>query len=116
MYLKNEVIIDGKVQKDVKYFSDVINFNLSIITGKYLTPDNVTKKRYTFIKTIYKGEINDKIKDIIKTGNFIRVQGKLDSEQYQSQTGKIVYNKILVIDNVTLLNYDPQFGILTEVM
>ena len=42
--------------------------------------------------------------------------GKLDSEQYQSKTGKIVYNKILVAEKINQLKYDPEFGIFTEVM
>ena len=116
MYLKNEIILDGKVQKDVKYFDELINFNISSITGEYLTPENTTKNRYTFIKTIYNGDVTDKVKNIIKTGNFVRLYGKLDSEQYKSQTGKIVYNKVLVVNKVTQLLYEPEFGIFTEVI
>ena len=117
MYQKNEIILDGKVQKDVKYFDKVINFNISSITGQYTTPENLIKNRYTFIKAIYSSEdvIEDEVKDIIKTGNYIRVYGRLDCEQYKSQTGKVVYNKVIMIDKVVLLKYDPVFGILIEV-
>ena len=116
MYLKNEFILDGKIQKDVKVFNDIINFNISSITGEYITLENRKKNRYTFIRVIYDGQIDDKIKKIISEGNFIRVYGKLDSEQYESKSGKIVYNKILKASKVTLLNYDPEFGIFTEVI
>lgn len=116
MYLKNEIVLDGKVQKDVNYFDEMINFNISAITGTYLTPTNYKKNRYTFIRVIYEGDITDEIKEIIKSGNFVRICGKLDSEQYKSKTGKIVYNKILVVNKVTKLEYDPNLGILIEVI
>lgn len=103
MKLKNEIILDGKVQKDVKIFDEVINFNISAITGEYKNLENNKKNRYTFIRVIYVGEITDEVKSIIKTGNYIRIFGKLDSEQYKSQTGKIVYNKILCVDKVEKL-------------
>ena len=116
MYLQNQIVLDGKVQKDVKIFDDIVNFNLSSITGKYISPNNEEKSRYTFIRVIYDGEVTDKIKQILQPGNFIRMYGKLDSEQYQSKTGKIVYNKILVAEKINQLKYDPEFGIFTEVM
>lgn len=103
MDLKNEIILDGKVQKDVKVFDEVINFNISAITGEYKTLENTKKNRYTFIRVVYVGDINDEVKNTIKTGNFIRIYGKLDSEQYKSQSGKIVYNKILCINKVERL-------------
>ena len=40
MKLKNEIILDGKVQKDVKIFDEVINFNISAITGEYKNLEN----------------------------------------------------------------------------
>lgn len=104
MKLKNEIILDGKVQKDVKVFDEVINFNISAITGEYNNLENTKKNRYTFIRVIYVGEINDEVKSIIQTGNYIRIYGKLDSEQYKSQTGKIVYNKILCVNKVEKLD------------
>ena len=103
MKLKNEIVLDGKVQKDVKIFDEVINFNISAITGEYTNLENNKKNRYTFIRVVYDGEINDEVKSIIKTGNYIRIYGKLDSEQYKSQTGKIVYNKILCVNKVEKL-------------
>ena len=105
MKLKNEIILDGKVQKDVKVFDEVINFNISAITGEYTNLENIKKNRYTFIRVIYMGEITNEVKEIIKTGNYIRIYGKLDSEQYKSQTGKIVYNKILCVNKVEKLDF-----------
>ena len=103
MKLKNEIILDGKVQKDVKIFDEVINFNISAITGEYKNLENNKKNRYTFIRVIYVGEITDEVKSIIKTGNYIRIFFFFYSEQYKSQTGKIVYNKILCVDKVEKL-------------
>lgn len=116
MYLRNEIVLDGKVQKDVKIFDKLVNFNISAITGRYITPQNLERNRYTFIRVVYEGEVTEEVKDSIKEGNFVRIYGKLDSEQYKSQTGKFVYNKILVVNKVTKLDYDRQQGIFVEVV
>lgn len=116
MYLRNEIVLDGKVQKDVKYFDELINFNISAITGTYLTLDNYKKNRYTFIKVVYDGEITEKINEIIQPGNFVRICGKLDSERYLSKSGKPVYNKVLVVNKISKLEYDSNLGILIEVV
>lgn len=116
MFIKNEIVLDGKVQKNVKVFDEIINFNLSANTGIYIDSNNEQKNRYTFIRVLYVGEINDKVKNIIKQGNFIRVYGKLDSEQYKSQSGKIVYNKILCVNKITKLEYDQDLDMFIEVV
>ena len=116
MFLRNEVVLDGKVQKDVKVFDKIINFNISAITGEYTSPQNIKKNRYTFIRAVYEGDVTEEIKKIIVEGNFVRVYGRLDSEQYNSKAGKKVYNKILVINKATKLEYDRQTGIFMEVV
>ena len=102
--MKNEFILDGKIQKDVKYFDDVIVFNLSIITGKTKTLRNKDRDKFTFIKVLYLGNIDENIKNIIQEGNQVRVYGKLDSEQYVVNSGKTVYNKILSSNQVEILD------------
>ena len=101
--LKNEFILDGKVQKDVKVFDTMISFNVASITGKVQTIENRYRNRFTFIRVLYVNNIDDKIKEIISEGNYIRIYGKLDSEQYIDKNGKTVYNKILNANRVVLL-------------
>lgn len=98
--MRNEFILDGKIQKDVKYFDEVIVFNLSVITGKTKTLKNKDRDKFTFIKVLYLGEIDDEIRNLLQEGNLIRVYGKLDSEQYVVNSGKTVYNKILSSNKV----------------
>lgn len=105
--LKNEFILDGRVQKDVKVFDKLINFNISSITGQTTTPDNKKRNRYTFIRVLYIGDISDELRDTITENSFIRIYGKLDSEQYIDRNGKTVYNKILHAYKISKLSYDP---------
>ena len=93
--MKNEFTLDGKIQKDVKDLDSVIVFNLSVVTGKTKTLKNKDRDKFTFIKVLYLGEINDEVRNLLQEGNFVRVYGKLDSEQYVVNSGKVVYNKIL---------------------
>lgn len=102
--LKNEFILDGKIQKDVKYFDDIIVFNLSVVTGKTKTLKNKDRDKFTFIKILYLGEITDETTALIQEGNMVRVYGKLDSEQYVVNSGKTVYNKILSAHRVESLD------------
>lgn len=102
--MENKVIVDGKIQKDVKVFSNSIIFNLSIITGTYKTFNDNLKNRYTFIKCMYKGEVTPEIEKLLSEDSYIHLDGKLDSEHYKSKTGKIVYNKIIVAEKVTPLS------------
>lgn len=115
MEYKNQIILDGKIQKDVKYFSDIINFNISSVTGVYQIPEGGKRNRYTFIRSIYEGPIDNKIRTIICQGNYVRVYGSIDSEQYKSQTGKIVYNKILRINKIKLLKYNEYLDEFEEI-
>ena len=101
--MKNEFILDGKVQKDVKTFDAMISFNVAAITGKTQTIENKYKNRFTFIRVLYLGEVTDEIRSIISEGNYVRIFGKLDSEQYIDKNGKTVYNKILNANKVEKL-------------
>ncbi len=93
--LKNEIIFDGRVQKDVKILEELASFTVSAVTGKTQTADNRYRNRLTFIRVLYVGEINDHIRNILQQDNMVRIYGKLDSEQYIDRNGKTVYNKIL---------------------
>lgn len=103
MKIKNEFILDGKVQRDVKYFDDHIAFNISSITGKCLTEEGKERPKYTFIRVLYFGELNDDVIKTITEGNLIRLYGRIDSEQYKDKKGKTVYNKILYAEHISKL-------------
>ena len=116
MTYKNELIIDGKIQKDVKLFEEISNFNISAITGTFLLPDNTVRNRYTFIRVIYEGDLDEHTINVLQPGNLVRLYGKIDSEQYLAKSGKTVYNKVLKVYKVNLLEYDPEIGDMKEVI
>ena len=112
--LKNEFILDGKIQRDIKLFDSLANFNISATTGQTITLENRKKNRYTFIRVIYTGKISDGLKRILCENSFIRIYGKLDSEQYIDRNGKTVYNKILHATKICKLVSDQE-GNITEI-
>ena len=111
----NSVIVDAKIQPDVKVFDEIANFNVSILSGYFTMPTGYQKNRYTFIRVVYTGIINDKVKMLIQPGNFIRLYGKLDSEHYRSKSDKTVYNKVLVIDKIKAIKFNKETGEYEEV-
>lgn len=102
----NQIIIDGCVQKNVNLLSEISSFNLSAITGEFTLLDNKKKNRFTYIRVIYPKEITEYIESIIQPNNMVRVYGKLDSEQYETENGKTVYNKILCADKVVKIRFN----------
>ena len=111
----NQIILDCKVQKDVRLFDEVANFNVSSITGQYTLIDNTKKNRFTYIRVIYPHEVDDNIMDILQPESMIRIYGKLDSEQYKTSSNKIVYNKILVAEKIIKIKYDKDIEDYVEV-
>lgn len=102
----NQIIIDGCVQKNVNLLSEVASFNLSAITGKFTLVDNSKKNRFTYIRVIFPQEITEYIESIIQPNNMVRVYGKLDSEQYETESGKTVYNKIICAEKLVKIRYN----------
>lgn len=111
----NYIMVDAKVQPDTKVFDEIANFNVSILSGYFVMPNGYHKNRYTFIRVIYTGVIDDTAKNLIQPGNFIRLYGKLDSEHYCSKSGKTVYNKVLVIDKIVPIKFNKDLGDYEEV-
>lgn len=112
----NQIIIDGCVQKDTKLFDEIATFNISAITGKFKLMDNTTKNRFTYIRVIYPGEINEYLESILEPGSMIRITGKLDSEQYNTQSNKTVYNKIICAEKIVKIHFDKEIGEYVEVV
>lgn len=102
----NKVIIDGCVQDNVRLFEEVANFNIRSMTGSYICMQGPDKKRFTCVRVIYPHKIDDYDEDTIQTGCMVRIYGKLDSEQYTTKEGKIVYNKIICAEDVVKIKYD----------
>ena len=46
----------------------------------------------------------------------VRIYGKLDSEQYTTKDGKIVYNKIICADKVVKIKFDRESQEYVEVV
>jgi hypothetical protein len=111
----NEIILDCCVQKEVKLFEEIANFNVSAITGKYKLVDGSYKNRFTYIRVIYSGEINEQVSEIIQPDAMIRIYGKLDSEQYTTINNKRVYNKVIIADKVVRIKYNIDTGKYEEV-
>lgn len=112
----NEIIIDGCVQKDIKLFDEIANFNISAITGKYTCVDNTEKNRFTYIRVIHPQPIDDYIENILQPGSMIRIYGKLDSEQYVTSNNKLVYNKIICANKIVRIKYDKDIEDYVEVI
>ena len=112
----NEIIIDGCVQKDIKLFDEIANFNISAITGKYTCVDNIKKNRFTYIRIIYPKPIDDYIENILQPQSMIRIYGKLDSEQYVTTSNKVVYNKIICAERIVRIRYDKDIEDYVEVI
>lgn len=113
--MKNEFILDGKIQKDIKRFSNTISFNISSITGKFLLSDNTYRNRYTYIRVIYTGDVSEELDNAIQSNNLVRIYGRLDSEQYIAKSQKTVYNKVLRANKIKLLQFNEETKMLEEV-
>ena len=112
----NTVILDGTVQKDVKLFEEIANFNVSALTGTYRCLDNTTKNRFTYIRVLFPTEIDERLEEIIQPGCMIRIYGKLDSEPYLTSSNKVVYNKILCAEKIVRIRYNHEIGEYVEVL
>lgn len=111
----NSVIVDVKIQPDVKLFEDSINFTGSVLSGKFTMPDASVKNRYTFIRTIYCSPVDEELKELVKPGNYIRVYAQLDSEIYKAKSGKTVYNKVLRAERISKIQYNRELNDFEEV-
>jgi hypothetical protein len=113
----NKIIIDGCVQDNVKLLDEVANFNIRAITGIYHCMANAPdKKRFTCVRVVYPNVINEYDEETIQTGCMVRIYGKLDSEQYTTKDGKIVYNKIICADKVVKIKFDRESQEYVEVV
>lgn len=112
----NRIVLDCCVQKDVKLFEQIANFNVSAITGKYECIDGTNKNRFTYIRVIYPFEVDDILESILQTGAMIRVYGKIDSEQYQTSSNKQVYNKIICAERIVKIKFCEDIQDYVEVM
>lgn len=112
----NEVKLDCCVQKDVKLFDEIANFNVSAITGTYTCMDNTTKNRFTYIRVIYPHEVDEGVEEILQPGSMVRIYGKLDSEQYITSSNKQVYNKIICAEKIVRIRFDSDIQEYVEVI
>ena len=112
----NKIIIDGRVQKDVKLFDEIANFNISSITGTYTCIDNSVKNRFTYIRVIYPREVDESLIDILQPDVMVRIYGKLDSEQYVTSSNKVVYNKVICAEKIVKIRFDKDIQEYVEVL
>lgn len=111
----NKIIIDGCIQKDAKLYEEIANFNISAITGEYTCVNGTKKNRFTYIRVVYPKPIDEYMESILQPGIMIRIYGKLDSEQYKTASDKIVYNKIIVAEEIVRIKYDKDLQDYVEV-
>lgn len=112
----NKIVLDCCVQKDVKLFDEIANFNVSAITGQYKCIDNTIKNRFTYIRVIYPHVVDDRITEILQSGSMIRIYGKIDSEQYVTSSNKLVYNKIICADKIVRIRFNQDIQEYVEVI
>ena len=111
----NKLVSDGCVQKDAKLFDDIANFNISAITGEFTCLDNTKKNRFTYIRVIYPKPVDEYMENILQPNSMIRIYGKLDSEQYITNSNKIVYNKVICADKIVRIRFDKNIEDYVEV-
>lgn len=111
----NKIVLDCKVQKDVRLFDEVANFNVSSITGQYILKDNTKRNRFTYIRVIYPHEITDQMREILQPDTMIRIYGKIDSEQYPTSSNKVVYNKIICANKIVRIRWNSDVQEYVEV-
>lgn len=116
MISKNQIIIDGCVQKETKLFDEIASFNISVHTGFYACVNNTEKKRYTYLRVIYPNEIDEYMEDIIQPNSMVRIYGKIDSEIYITDRGKYVYNKVICADKIVRIRFDKDLQEYVEVI
>lgn len=112
---KNEFILDGRVQCEPTLGENGwVTFNISIRTGENLlalsSGEVITRPAYTYIRVLSDLPIEE-----VKLGNYYRFKGKLGSEKYITSSGKAVYNKVLVVEAATLLEYSKEEKCFVEV-
>lgn len=112
----NKVVLDCCIQKDVKLFDEVANFNVSAITGQYKCIDNTMKNRFTYIRVIYPHQVDERITEILQPNSMIRIYGKIDSEQYVTTSNKVVYNKIICADKIVRIRFNQDIQEYVEVI
>lgn len=112
--MRNEIVIDARIQKEIHIFSELATFNAAIRTGTFALIDGSEKNRHTYIKVIYAGEIDDTLKNTLVDFNLVRIYGKIDSEQYKAKSGKTVFNKIIRADRIIPLKYNRSTGTYEE--
>lgn len=112
----NQIIIDGCVQKNTNLMSDIASFNISAKTGVFKLVNNNDKNRFTYIRVIYPYEITSDIQELLIAGNMVRIYGKLDSEQYETDKGKIVYNKIICAEKIVKIRFNKEIDQYEEVI
>ena len=105
MQVKNEIIIEGKILKNLKIEETSSYFYCSVLSGKHQLEDGATINKYTIIKVVYPEADGEKY---IRENSFIQVIGKLDSEQFKSQSGKTVFNKIVLANKLVPLFYNRE--------
>ena len=111
----NQIIIDGRVQRNTNLFGEIASFNIASITGNFTDIYGNQKKRRTLIRVVYPKNITPADEEIIQEGNMVRVYGKFDSEQNKDKKGSVVYNKIICARKVVKIEYDELEGKFVEV-
>lgn len=96
---ENKVILEGQVQDNLKIENNKITFSLKANTNFIQYPRN-TRVIHTIIKICKQGKVTQEQLKLLQPYNTIKVVGKLDSEHYKSRSGKTVYNKIILADEI----------------
>ena len=68
--------------------------------------DEATLKQFLFDLTGNEEDIDEYLESVVQPNNMVRVYGKIDSEQYETDSGKTVYNKILCAEKVVKIRFN----------
>lgn len=103
----NKVIILGNLGKDpeVRYTSDERAIaNISIATSsKYKDKSGELKEDTEWHRVVFFNRLAEVVRDYLKKGQSVYVEGKLQTRKWQDQNGQDRYTTEIVADNMQML-------------
>ena len=103
----NKVIILGNLGKDpeVRYTSDERAIaNISIATSsRYKDRSGEFKENTEWHRVIFFNRLAEVVRDYLKKGQSVYVEGKLQTRKWQDQNGQDKYTTEIVADNMQML-------------
>jgi single-strand DNA-binding protein len=107
---KNQFVIRGFVGNEpVISENGKTRASLSIATTKYFTSKKGENKKITdWLSVVAWGGLAETIRDKVKTGQLLEVEGKIKPASYENKEGQKVYTLDLTAEKMTLLTREKK--------